>query len=88
MNIVTNGTGLRGKGNILVNTNPDNHWLMSFSIEEEEKISDIYVQGYLHFKEVSENCQWTLEDLDSLDQLCKKILENYDWDTNSTVDLN
>ena len=85
MNIVTNGTGLRGKRNILVNTNPDNHWLMSFSVEEEEKISDIYVQGYLHFKEVSENCEWTLEDLDSLDQLCKKILENYDWDTNSTV---
>ena len=85
MNIVTNGTGLRGKRNILVNTNPDNHWLMSFSTEEEEKISDIYVQGYLHFKEVSENCEWTLEDLDSLDQVCKKILENYAWDTNSTV---
>ncbi len=82
---MTNGTGLRGKRNILVNTNPDNHWLMSFSTEEEEKISDIYVQGYLHFKEVSENCEWTLEDLDSLDQVCKKILENYDWDTNSTV---
>ena len=82
---MTNGTGLRGKRNILGNTNPDNHWLMTFSIEEEEKISDIYVQGYLHFKEVSENCEWTLEDLDSLDQLCKKILENYDWDTNSTV---
>ena len=65
-----------------------NEWIMSFSDREEEKISDIYVHGYLHFKEVSENCEWTLEDLDSLDQLCKKILENYEWDTNSTVDLN
>ena len=64
-----------------------NEWIMSFSDRDEEKLSDIYTQGYLIFKEVSENFQWTLEDLDSLDQLCKKILENYDWDTNSTVVL-
>ena len=61
------------------------NWVMSFSEEKEEKISDIYVQGYLSFKEVSENCEWTLEDLDSLDQLCKKILDNYDWDISTTV---
>ena len=52
LNNVTNGTGLRGKGNILVITNPDNRWPMSCSIEEQEKISAIYVQGYHPFKEV------------------------------------
>ncbi len=62
-----------------------NEWIMSFSDRDEEKLSDIYTQGYLRFKEVSENCEWTIEDLDSLDQLCKKILDNYDWDISTTV---
>ena len=80
LSIVTNGTGLRGKGNILGNTNSDNHWIMSFSKEEEEKLSDVYIQGYLHYKEIAENCEWTVEDLNSLDEVCKKVLENYNWE--------
>ena len=74
-----NGAGWIEKRKILSNTNSDNQWIMSFSDEKEEKLSDIYTQGYLHYKEVAENCEWTSEDLNSLDELCKKILDNYDW---------
>ena len=74
------GIGRIEKRTILSNANSDNQWIMSFSDEKEEKLSDIYTQGYLHYKEVAENCEWTSEDLNSLDELCKKILDNYDWD--------
>lgn len=80
MLIVISGTGLREKRKILSNTSSDNQWIMSFSKEKEEKLSDIYTQGYLHYKEVAENCEWTSEDLNSLDELCKTILDNYEWD--------
>ena len=74
------GIGRIEKRKLLRNTSSDNQWIMSFSDEKEEKLSDIYTQGYLHYKEVAENCEWTSEDLNSLDELCKKILDNYDWD--------
>ena len=74
-----NGAGWIEKRKILSNTNSDNQWIMSFSKEKEEKLSDIYTQGYIRYKEVAENCEWTVEDLNSLDEVCKKVLENYDW---------
>ena len=74
-----NGAGRIEKRRILSNTNSDNQWIMSFSKEKEEKLSDIYTQGYMHYKEVAENCEWTVEDLNSLDEVCKKVLDDYDW---------
>ena len=56
-----------------------NEWIMSFSDKDEEKLSDISTQGYMHYKEVAENCEWTVEDLNSLDEVCKKVLDDYDW---------
>ena len=74
------GIGRIEKRKILSNTNSDNQWIMSFSKEKEEKLSDIYTQGYIRYKEVAENCEWTVEDLNSLDEVCKKVLKNYNWE--------
>ena len=70
------GIGLRKKRQLLEKTNSDYQWIMSFSKEKEEKLSDIYTQGYIRYKEVAENCEWTVEDLNSLDEVCKKVLKN------------
>ena len=74
------GIGLRKKRQLLEKTNSDYQWIMSFSKEKEEKLSDIYTQGYIRYKEVAENCEWTVEDLNSLDEVCKKVLKNYNWE--------